>query len=139
METYLQASLVVWWFGGKESICQWKILKGIFLTQEMWVRSLGQEDSLEKEMATCSIILAWEITWTEDPGGLQSMEWQRVRYNLATKEQKVSGGSGKPYTLLNAVSLSSDLKLFAYAAWRTLSFGQLCIDVFCEAVLTECC
>ena len=62
METYLQASLVVPWFSGKESICQWKILKGIFLTREMWVRSLGQEDSLEKEMATCSIILAWKIT-----------------------------------------------------------------------------
>ena len=41
--------------------------------QEMWVRSLGQEDSLEKEMATYSSILAWEIPWTEEPGGLQSV------------------------------------------------------------------
>ena len=41
--------------------------------QETWVRSLGWED-LEKEMATHSIILAWEIPWTEEPGGLQSME-----------------------------------------------------------------
>ena len=41
--------------------------------QEMWVRSLDQEDSLEKEMATCSSILAWEIPWTKEPGGLQSM------------------------------------------------------------------
>ena len=41
--------------------------------QEMQVRSLGQEDALEKEMATHSSILAWKIPWTEAPGGLQSM------------------------------------------------------------------
>ena len=41
--------------------------------QETRVRSLGQEDSLEKEMATHSRILAWEILWTEEPGSLQSM------------------------------------------------------------------
>ena len=39
--------------------------------EEMWVRSLGWGDPLEKEMATHSIILAWEISWTEEPGGLQ--------------------------------------------------------------------
>ena len=42
--------------------------------QEMRVRSLGGEDPLEKEMAIYSSILAWEIPWTEMPGGLQSME-----------------------------------------------------------------
>ena len=47
--------------------------------QEMGVRSLGQEDPLEKEMATHSSILAWEIPWTEESGGLQSMGSQRVR------------------------------------------------------------
>ena len=41
--------------------------------QKTWVRSLSQEDSLEKEMPTDSSILAWEISWTEKPGGLQSM------------------------------------------------------------------
>ena len=41
-------------------------------TQETWVLSLGQEDPLEKEMATCSSILAWEIPWTGEPGGLLS-------------------------------------------------------------------
>ena len=40
--------------------------------QEAWVQSLGREDPLEKEMATHSSILAWEIPWTEEPGGLQS-------------------------------------------------------------------
>ena len=45
--------------------------------QEMLVQSLGWEDPLEKEMATHSTILAWEIPWTEEPGGLQSMGLQR--------------------------------------------------------------
>ena len=42
-------------------------------TQETWVQALGQEDPLEEEMAIHSSILAWEIPWTEEPGGLQSM------------------------------------------------------------------
>ena len=49
--------------------------------QEAWVRSLGQEDPLEKAMATHSSILAWKIPWTEEPGGLQSMRSQRVGYD----------------------------------------------------------
>ena len=51
--------------------------------QETQVQSLGQEDPLEKEMATHSSILAWKIPWTEDPDGLQSMGSQRVRHNWA--------------------------------------------------------
>ena len=45
--------------------------------QETWVQSLGQEDLPEKEMATYSSILAWRITWTEEPGGLQSTGLQK--------------------------------------------------------------
>ena len=56
--------------------------------QEMWVQSLGQEAPLEKEMATHSSIPAWEISWTEEPGGLQSMGSQRVGHNLVTKQQQ---------------------------------------------------
>ena len=48
--------------------------------QETLVQSLGWEDSLEKEIATHSSILAWRIPWTEEPGGLQSMESQSVRH-----------------------------------------------------------
>ena len=44
----------------------------------MWVPSLGQEDPLDKEMVTHSSILVWETSWTEEPGGLQSMGSQRV-------------------------------------------------------------
>ena len=51
----------------------------------MQVRSLGREDSLEKEMATHSIILVWEIPSTEEPGGPQSMVLQRVRRNWMTE------------------------------------------------------
>ena len=46
-------------------------------TQEMWVRSLGWEYHLEEELATYSSILAWRITWTEEPGRLQSIGLQR--------------------------------------------------------------
>ena len=53
--------------------------------QEMQVQSLGQEDPLEKEMATHSSILAWEIPWTEEPGGLQSMGLQKVGHKGATE------------------------------------------------------
>ena len=47
------------------------------MTEEMWVRFLGQEDPLEKEVATHSRILTWEIPWTEEPGGQQSIGSQR--------------------------------------------------------------
>ena len=60
-------------------------------TWEMWVWYLGQEDPLEKEMATHSSILAWKIPWTDEPGGLQSMGPQRVGYNWGTLE-----GNGSP-------------------------------------------
>ena len=49
--------------------------------QETLVQSLGQENPLEKGMATHFSILAWRIPWTEEPGGLQSMGSQRVGYN----------------------------------------------------------
>ena len=52
--------------------------------QETWVQSLGHEDPLEKGMATHSSIPAWKISWTEEPGGLQSMGPQRVEHNRAT-------------------------------------------------------
>ena len=50
--------------------------------QEMWVQSLDQEDLLKQEMATHSSILAWEIPWTEEPCGLQSMESKKSQHSL---------------------------------------------------------
>ena len=55
--------------------------------QDTWVRSVGWEDPLEEEMATHSSILARKIPWTEESGGLQSMESQRVGHDSATKQQ----------------------------------------------------
>ena len=54
------------------------MVKTLPAKQGMQVQSLGQEDPLEKEMATYSSILAWKIPWTEEPGGLQSMGSERV-------------------------------------------------------------
>ena len=56
-------------------------LKRLPAMWETWVQSLGQEDPLEKEMATHSSILAWRIPWMEEPGGLQSTGSQRVGHN----------------------------------------------------------
>ena len=55
-----------------------KNLPAIQELQEMQIPSLGQEDPLEKGMATCNSTLAWRIPWTEEPDGLQSMWLQRV-------------------------------------------------------------
>ena len=63
------------------------MVKSLPAIQDTQVRSLGQEDPLEKEMATHPSILAWEIPWTEEPHGLQSMGSRRVRHDLATKNK----------------------------------------------------
>ena len=59
--------------------------------QETQVRSLGWEDPLEKEMATYSSILSWEIPRTEEPGGLQFMGLQRVGHDLVTDHARLRG------------------------------------------------
>ena len=56
-------------------------IKNLPAMQEAQVQSLGREDPLEKEMAIHSSILAWEIPWTEEPGGLQSMGSQRIGHD----------------------------------------------------------
>ena len=78
---------------------------------ETWVPSLGQEDPLEKEMATHSSTLAWRIPWTEKPGRLQSMGVAE----LDTTEQL--------HVTSNAV-LVSDIENFKYAFYTILSFTK---------------
>jgi len=76
-------------------VCVLPVLFWYFIGKELsanaggvgWVQSPGWEDPLEKEMATHSNILAWEMPWTEEPGGLQSVRSQRVRHDLATEQQ----------------------------------------------------
>ena len=58
-----------------------QMVKNLPAMQETQIQALGQEDPLEKEMATHSRIPAWRIPWTEEPGGLQSMGSQRVKHN----------------------------------------------------------
>ena len=58
-----------------------QLVKNLPAMQETWVRFLGRRDPLEKEMATHTSFLAWRIPWTEEPGGLQSMELQRVGHD----------------------------------------------------------
>ena len=70
-------------------------LKHLPAIQQPWVRSLGWEDPLEKEMATHSSILAWRIPWTEEPVELQSMGSQRVRHDCATSLHFTSSHSEK--------------------------------------------
>ena len=63
------------------------MVKNLPPKKEPQVQSLGQEDPLDKEMATHSSILAWEIPWTEEPGGLQSKGSQK-RHGLVTKNKQ---------------------------------------------------
>ena len=58
-----------------------QVVKNLPTMQETWVQSMGQEDPLEKRRATDSSILAWRITWTEEPGGLHSMGLRRVGHD----------------------------------------------------------
>ena len=58
-----------------------QLVKNLPVMQKTWVQFLGQEDPLEKEIATHSSIIAWEISWTDEPGELQSMGSQRVGHD----------------------------------------------------------
>ena len=73
-------------------------LKRLSAMQETWVRSLGWEDLLEKEMATHSSILAWRIPWTEKPGGLQSTGSQKSRTRLSDFTSLGDTGVAKTHT-----------------------------------------
>ena len=60
------------------------MVKNLPIMQETQVQFLGQQDNLQKGMATHSSVLAWRIPWTEEPGELQSMGFQRVEHDCAT-------------------------------------------------------
>ena len=71
-----------------------QMVKSLPAMQEIWVQSLVQKDPLEKEIATHSSILVWEISWTKEPGELQSMGSQRVGQDLVIKQQLKDGNIG---------------------------------------------
>ena len=87
-------------------------LKCLPAMREIWVRSLGREDTLEKEMATHSSILAWRIPWTEEPGGLQSTGSQRVLHNFASICPSPFSCGGKEFFFLRIQSPPSPLVLY---------------------------
>ena len=68
------------------------MVKNLAAMRETQVRSLGQKDPLEEGMATHSSILAWRIAWIEEPGGLQSMESQRVGHGRMTNSNLSAPG-----------------------------------------------
>ena len=72
-----------------------QMVKNLPAIWEAQVQPLGQEDLLEKGMATHSSILAWRITWTEEPGGLQSMGLQRVGHDRASNIHTHMGGGSQ--------------------------------------------
>ena len=67
-----------------------QMVKNLPAMQEIWVRSLGWGDRLEKGMATHSSILAWRIPWTEEPGALQSMGWKESEATEHTSTSRES-------------------------------------------------
>ena len=71
---YIQNTRLLQWLSGKEAPARQE-------AQATWVLFLSQEDPLEEEMATHSSILAWRMPWTKEPGGLQSIRSQAVRYD----------------------------------------------------------
>ena len=94
-------------------------------TQETWVWSLGREDPLEKERVTHSSILAWEILWTKEPGGLQSMGSQRVRHDWTCSHNNSSQTILRFWANLtywaNNHSVFGSGKLLCVSVWWDLS------------------
>ena len=82
------------------------------------VQFLGWEGPQEKEIATHSSILAWEISRAEEPGGLQSMGLQRVRHNLATREK-----------LIEKVQHIRTTEYLCFVVYQALSFHSLCVTL----------
>ena len=76
--------------------------------QETWVQSLGQEDPLEKGMATHSSILAWRVPWTEEPGGLQPVGLKRVGQDCVTNT----------FTFNPPPSLAIPVRFVSIVQWR---------------------
>ena len=88
--------------------------------QETWVQSLDWKDTLEKEMATHSSILAWRISWTEEPGGLQSIGLQRVRHDWETKQSYNNSYTDflRSYTFMITLYRNNESCTFLFPVWK---------------------
>ena len=103
-------------------------LKRLPTMQETWLQSLGQEDLLEKEMATHTSILAWKIPWMVEPGRLQSMGSQRVGQYWATLTHSLCRFLGSSLTFY-----------FYFLALSFLSQPFLIGESSCMWILANCC
>ena len=91
------------------------MIKNLAAMQETWVRSLGWEESLEKEMATHSDILAWRIPWTEELSGQQFMGSQRVRHKYSSLYMSI------PVSQLSLLPLSAGNHKFVFYICNSVS------------------
>ena len=108
-------------------------------TQETWAQSLGQEDPLQKGMATHSSVLAWRIPWTEEPGGLQPIRYQRVGHDWSVSMHScISNTNLLPYKLIsiskekhnkNVILDLSMLTSVNYFYWMLLYFAMALGDL----------
>ena len=92
--------------------------------QETWVRSLGWADPLEEGMATHSSILAWRISWTEEPGGLQSMRSQRVRHNWVTKHSREWNSPGVTPQILPSDGTAGSQSITSFIAFSSVQTSE---------------
>ena len=95
-------------------------------TKELWVQSLGGEDPLEEEMATCSSILAWRVPWTEEPGRLQAMRSRGVRHDGAHRQLHMSPPPEPPS--------QPPLHSIPLGCHRALDLSALCLIVITQDV-----
>ena len=94
--------------------------------QETQIRFLGREDPLEEEMATYSNILAWEIPWTEEPGGLKSVGSQIVGHNLAIQQQWPTMCGICNFCILNFIEICQKIrKTGPFETFRSLVFSNM--------------
>ena len=114
------------------------VVKNLPVKQETWFRSLGQEDPLEKEMATHSSILAWRFPWTEEPGGLQSMGSQQQQRCSQNLDQSLLCWGKVPLSSfphpLNNCAIDNKATWTKYFSWINLSYSYfILIKVICGA------
>ena len=91
--------------------------------QKTWVQSQDQEDPLEKEIATHYSILAWEIPWAEEPGGLRSVGYRRVGHDLVTKQQQQLWG---PFASPTAEAEWATENLVSKQGWEMKDTDKMC-------------
>ena len=113
---------------------QYRISMGFPAMWKTWVRSLGWEDALEKELASHSSSLAWEIPQTEEPGGLESMGSQRVGHDWGTNTHKIFLSSSPTCGAVDSSSLIFILLLFLmyWSINNLMSHNQLISELRIE-------